>query len=145
MNFFSKFYLDLILIIMIGLLMNPLNGMLKLSLLFLFIFWAIIHILIIKRLFSKNEMLAEMIREDQLEKDDPDLNNFRTKLIKNLKRIYYISCVLGILGISLLKGGFFIIAGILITAVEILKFMKVRKIMKDIENEKETSSVNQEV
>lgn len=142
MSFFSKFYLELMLILTIGLLMNPDNGMLKLSIFFLFIFWAVIHVFIVKRLFSDNEMLTTMIKED-----DEDINEDETKskLIKNLKRFYYIAMVLGLLIASLCKGGFFIIVGSLIVITEIIKFVKVKTIIKKIENEKKTSSIDQEV
>lgn len=142
MSFFSKFYLELMLILTIGLLMNPDNGMLKLSIFFLFIFWAIIHVFIVKRLFSDNDMLTTMIKED-----DEDINETETKskLMKNLKRFYYVVIVLGLLIASLFKGGFFIIVGGLIVIAEIIKFVKVKTIMKKIDNEKKTSSIDQEV
>lgn len=142
MSFFSKFYLELMLILTIGLLMNPDNGMLKLSIFFLFIFWAVIHIFTIKRLFSDNEMLTTMIKEDDEDINEPET---KSKLVKSLKRFYYIAIVLGLLIASLFKGGFFIIVGSLIVIAEIVKFVKVKTIMKKIEDEKKTSSVNQEV
>lgn len=138
MSFFSKFYLELILILMIGILMNPDNGMLRISIFFLFVFWAVIHVFIIKRLFSDNDMLTNMIKEDEEE-----LNT--NKLIKNLKRVYYILIVLGLLIVSLFKGGFFIIIGSLIFITEIIKFVKVKTIIKKVSEEKKTSSINQEV
>ena len=142
MSFFSKFYLELMLILTIGLLMNPDNGMLKLSIFFLFIFWTVIHVFIIKRLFSNNDMLTTMIKEDE---EDINENETKNKLIKNIKKFYYILIVLGLLIASLFKGGFFIIVGVLIVIAEITKFVKVKTIMKKIENEKKTSSINQEV
>ena len=83
-------------------------------------------------------MLTNMIKEDEEE-----LNT--NKLIKNLKRVYYILIVLGLLIVSLFKGGFFIIIGSLIFITEIIKFVKVKTIIKKVSEEKKTSSINQEV
>lgn len=137
MVFFIKFYIEIFLILTIGMLMNPDNAMLKLSLLFVFLIWAIFHTEIIKRLYSKNEnlnrILIDSIREEK--------ENKSNKIKKNIKRFYFISLLFCLLISTFIKGGLLLPMGILIILIELLKFLKIHKLIKL----SKTSSFDQEV
>lgn len=139
MNLFVKFYLEMILIILIGLLMNPTNDFLKINLFFILFIWSIFHFFTIKNLFYNSKLVENLILESEeneiLENTENKELNVKVdksfnKFFNFTKKYYLYFILLCILILFTLTSYFFAITGIIFFCVELIKLIKINSIIK---------------
>ncbi len=119
MSLFSKYYLEIITILIIGLINSPETILIKLSLFFMIVIWASLHLFIFNKILNSN-IVEDLIKE-------VETNELNNKLkYKNLKKIYYVLIMAALLLASFFKGGLFIYLGLLIIIVEICKIILIK-------------------
>lgn len=133
MNLFIKYYLEIILIILIGLLMNPDNGVLKISIFFIMITWAFFHYFIIKNLFDGSKMIDNLILESN-EIEESEKNKTKTKIKNKIRKYTSFIIIFSIFCLFIYKGGLFLSIGILFFIIEITKIIKIMLMVKKSES-----------
>lgn len=119
MSLFSKYYLEIITILIIGLINSPETILLKLSLFFMVVIWALLHLFIFNKILN-SDIVENLIKEVQI----GEVNN---KLkYKYVKKIYYVLIMAALLLASFFKGGLILYIGLLIIIVEIFKIILIK-------------------
>ncbi len=119
MSLFSKYYLEIITILIMGLINSPETILLKLSLFFMIVIWALLHLFIFNKILN-SDIVENLIKEVQI----GEVNN---KLkYKYVKKIYYVLIMAALLLASFFKGGLILYIGLLIIIVEIFKIILIK-------------------
>ncbi len=119
MSLFSKYYLEIITILIMGLINSPETILLKLSLFFMVVIWALLHLFIFNKILN-SDIVENLIKEVQI----GEVNN---KLkYKYVKKIYYVLIMAALLLASFFKGGLILYIGLLIIIVEIFKIILIK-------------------
>lgn len=119
MSLFSKYYLEIITILIMGLINSPETILLKLSLFFMVVIWALLHLFIFNKILN-SDIVENLIKEVQI----GEVNN---KLkYKYVKKIYYVLIMAALLFASFFKGGLILYIGLLIIIVEIFKIILIK-------------------
>lgn len=131
MNLFIKYYLEVILITLIGLLMNPDNGVLKISIFFIMMTWAFFHYFIIKNLFDGSKMIDNLIIESN---EIEEIKTNKTKIKNKIKKYISFIIIFSIFCLFIYKGGLFLSIGVLFLIVELTKIIKIMIMVKESES-----------
>lgn len=138
MGLFIRFYREMILILLFGLIMNQYNGILKLSLFFIVLIWIIFHFFTIKNLYSDSKLLENLIIEskEDIVEDENVKKRFKIseKNSKIIKKYYSYLILAPIFTLSLYMGGSLVIFGVLFVIVELIKLIKINSIVKKAES-----------
>jgi hypothetical protein len=119
MSLFSKYYLEIITILIVGLINSPETILIKLSLFFMIVIWALLHIFIFNKILN-SDIVENLIKEVEINVADKKLK------YKYLKKIYYVLIMAALLVASFFKGGLILYIGLLIIIVEIFKIILIK-------------------